>query len=195
MSNSHEKITTMTMMGILTAIVIVLQTMAIGIRLGPFSITLVLVPIVVGAALYGWKAGAWLGFVFGVVVLITDAATFLAINIPGTVITVMLKGMLAGVAAAGVYKLLEKKNVWVATVLAALACQLVNKAIFILGCAVFFLDTVKTWAAGAGAENLAVYMMFGMTGLNFVVETPINLIFSTVIVRVIDYAKKRKAKV
>ncbi len=195
MSNSHEKITTMTMMGILTAIVIVLQSMAIGIRLGPFSITLVLVPIVVGAALYGWKAGAWLGFVFGVVVLITDAATFLAINIPGTVITVMLKGMLAGVAAAGVYKLLEKKNVWVATVLAALACQLVNKAIFILGCAVFFLDTVKTWAAGAGAENLAVYMMFGMTGLNFVVETPINLIFSTVIVRVIDYAKKRKAKV
>ena len=51
-------------MGILTAIVIVLQGLASAIRFGPFSITLVLAPIIIGAALYGWKAGAWLGFVF-----------------------------------------------------------------------------------------------------------------------------------
>ena len=81
----------LTTMGLLTAIVVVLQAMAIAIRFGVFNITLVLVPIVVGAALYGWKAGAWLGFVFGVVVLFTDAGAFLAINIPGTIITVLLK--------------------------------------------------------------------------------------------------------
>ena len=50
-----------------TAIVVVLQLLAVGLRaLGLFSISLVLVPIVVGAAVYGWKAGAWLGFAFGV---------------------------------------------------------------------------------------------------------------------------------
>ena len=54
-------------MGILTAIVIVLQFVASAIKFGPFSITLVLAPIIIGAALYGWKAGAWLGAVFGMI--------------------------------------------------------------------------------------------------------------------------------
>ncbi len=64
MSKTKEKTLMLAVMGVLTAIVIVLQALAIGIRFGTFSITLVLVPIVVGAALYGWKAGAWLGLVF-----------------------------------------------------------------------------------------------------------------------------------
>ena len=51
-------------MGVLTALVIVLQAIGSVIRFGTFSITLVLAPIIIGAALYGWKAGAWLGFVF-----------------------------------------------------------------------------------------------------------------------------------
>ena len=78
-------------MGILTAIVIVLQGLASAIRFGPFSITLVLAPIIIGAAFYGWKAGAWLGFVFGVMVLLTDAGAFLAINVPGTIITCLCR--------------------------------------------------------------------------------------------------------
>ena len=80
----NEKTKTLVGTGILTAIVIVLQALAIGIKFGPFSITLVLIPIVVGAALYGYKAGAWLGLGCGVVVLCTDAGAFLAVNIPGT---------------------------------------------------------------------------------------------------------------
>ena len=58
-------------LGLITAIVIVLQFLGSFIKLGPFSVSLVLIPIVVGAALYGAKAGAWLGFVFGIVVLIS----------------------------------------------------------------------------------------------------------------------------
>ena len=77
-------------LSVLTAIIIVLQALAISIRFGIFNITLVLIPIVVGAALYGYKAGAWLGFVFSVVVLFTDAGAFLAISVPGTIITVIL---------------------------------------------------------------------------------------------------------
>ena len=46
-----------------------------------FNITLVLVPIIVGAALYGWIAGVWLGLVFSIVVLFTDASLFLAISV------------------------------------------------------------------------------------------------------------------
>ena len=109
MTNTRSKTTMLTAMGILTAIVIVLQLVAALLaRFGIFTISLVLVPIVVGAALYGWKSGAWLGFVFGVVVLLTDASAFLAVNIPGTIFVCLLKGILAGVAAAVVYNLLQK---------------------------------------------------------------------------------------
>ena len=68
MKTSNTK--TIVGVGLLTAIVVVLQALAVFIRpSGIFNISLVLVPIVVGAALYGWKAGAWLGLVFGVIVL------------------------------------------------------------------------------------------------------------------------------
>lgn len=177
-------------MGVLTAIVIVLQALAIGIRFGTFSITLVLIPIVVGAALYGWKAGAWLGFVFGVVVLMTDAGAFLAVSVPGTVITCILKGVLAGIAAAAVYRLLENKNRWAAILAAAVVCPVVNTGVFLLGCLVFFYDTISEWAAGAGFANVGVYLIIGFVGLNFVVETLINLCLSTVIMRVLSIVKK-----
>ena len=58
---------TLTGVALLTAIVVVLQLLGSFIRFGTFSISLVLVPIVVGAALYGAWAGCWLGFVFGLV--------------------------------------------------------------------------------------------------------------------------------
>ena len=117
MSNTNNslkgKINTNTIigLGLLTAIVVVMQFISMGLRFGTFSITLTLIPIVVGSALYGWGSGAWLGFVFGVTVLLTgDANLFLAVNIPGTIITVILKGTLAGAAAGFVYKLISKKN-------------------------------------------------------------------------------------
>ncbi len=181
----------LTFMGILTAIVIVLQAAATWIKFGPFSVALAFVPIVVGAALYGWKAGTWLGFVFSVVVLFTDAGAFLAINIPGTIITVIVKGTLAGLVAALVYKPLAKKNAWLAIVLSALACQLVNKAIFLLGCVVFFYGTISEWAQGSGFENIALYLIFGMTGLNSIVEALVNLCLSTAIVRILETVKPK----
>ena len=189
----NEKTKALVGTGILTAIVIVLQAMTAAIRLGPFSVTFVLIPIVVGAALYGFKSGAWLGAVFGVVVLLTDAGAFLAINVPGTIATCILKGMLAGLAAGAVYKLLEAKNRWVAVITAAIVCPVVNTGLFLVGCSVFFLDTISEWAAGAGFESAGAYMIFGMVGLNFLVETAVNIVLSSVIVRVLNIAKKPAA--
>ncbi len=181
-----KQIMTLVGMGILTAIVIVLQMVASAIRFGPFSITLVLAPIIIGAALYGPGAGAWLGTVFGTMVLLTgDAAAFLAVNVPGTICTCILKGLLAGLAAGAVYKLLEKKNQLVSVITAGVVCPVVNTGVFLLGCMVFFMETVKEWGAGAGYENVGAYFLFGFVGLNFVIELAINLVLSTAIVRIL----------
>ena len=177
-------------LSVLTAIIIVLQALAISIRFGIFNITLVLIPIVVGAALYGYKAGAWLGFVFSVVVLFTDAGAFLAISVPGTIITVILKGTLAGLAAGIVYLALEKVNKYLACVVAAICAPIVNTGIFLIGCRLFFYETIKVWAEGAGFASAGAFMIVGLVGTNFLVEMAINIILSPTILRLVNLGKK-----
>ena len=170
-------------LGILTAIVAVLQVVSMYITFGPFNITLALTPIIIGAALYGWQAGAFLGAVMGIVVLLTNAQAFLAVNIPGTIITCILNSALAGLAAGVVYSLLAKKNRTAAVITAAFVTPIVNTGVFLLGCLVFFLDTIKAWA---GSDSVAHYMIFGLVGSNFIIELAVNLALSSAIVRILD---------
>jgi len=180
-------------LGLITAIVIVLQFLGSFIKLGPFSVSLVLIPIVVGAALYGAKAGAWLGFVFGIVVLISgDAAAFLAVDQLGTIVTVLLKGTLAGLGAGIVYKFVERLNRYVAVAASAIICPVINTGIFLLGCKLFFMETVTEWATGMGFADAGTYMIVGLVGLNFVFELLINVIISPVTVRLIALGKKEQ---
>lgn len=184
---------TLVLGAILTALVIVLQLLGSFIRIGSmFSVSLVLVPIVVGASKCGVKIGAWLGLVFGLAVLLSgDAGAFLAVNVPGTIITVLLKGTLCGLAAGVVYKLLERFNRYAAVVAAAIVCPLVNTGIFLLGCVVFFMETVSAWGAALGFENVVQYMFIGLAGGNFLFELAVNIILSPVIVRLLNIGKNR----
>lgn len=210
--------------GLFTAIVLVLQFLGGSIRFGMFSISLVLVPIVVGAAIYGWQAGAWLGFIFGVAVLLSgDAAAFLAVDIGGTVLTVLVKGTTAGLCSGLVYKLvlmllsrysksriqfmknkyhlgecceegvysyISRNNRYFAVIVAAVICPVVNTGVFLLGCRLFFLETVAGWGTAAGFENVASYMFIGLAGINFLIELGTNIVLAPVITRLITYAKK-----
>lgn len=177
--------------GLFTAIVVALQLLAASIKFGPFSITLVLAPIVIGAALYGIGAGAWLGVAFGVSVLISgDAAAFMTINPAGTVITVLLKGMLAGLVAGLIYKALEKTNKTVAVVLAGIACPIVNTGIFLAGCYLFFQE----WLVSVFGTTGFATVVTGLVSVNFAVELGINMVLASVIVRIIDIGKKQLKK-
>ena len=181
------------LLALLTAIVVVLQFLGAFIRFGPFSITLVLMPIVVGSALTGVYAGGWLGLVFGFAVLMSgDAAAFMAINAFGAIVIVLAKGALAGLAAGSAYRLLARKSRTVAAIVSAAVCPIVNTGIFIIGCYVFFLDTINEWGAGAGFENAAAYIFLGMIGLNFIFEFALNIVLSPVIVRLIQFGQDRR---
>ncbi len=177
------------MCAILTAVVLVLQMLGSFVKFGPFSISLVLVPIVIGAAISGKWVGAWLGFVFGVAVLFTDSAAFLAVNPVGTVITVLVKGTLAGFVAGLAYNALSKVNKTFAVFVAALLCPVVNTGIFLLGCKLFFMETIAEWAAGFGFETAANYMIYGLVGGNFLFEILFNVVLSPVIVRLLHMRK------
>lgn len=174
-----------------TAIVVVLQLLGSFIRFGPFSISLVLIPIVVGTALYGIGAGAWLGLVFGVTVLASgDASAFLAVNVPGTIITVLAKGAAAGLLSGAVYKLVEKKNKTAATICAAITAPIANTGVFLLGCLIFFMPTINGWAAAVGIESAGTYMITTLVGFNFIFELLVNVVLSPIIVRLIGLGKK-----
>ena len=179
---------------VLTAIVVILQVMAILTRavLPVFAINLVLIPIVIGAAIGGVSVGAWLGFISGVAILISgDATAFLSISIAGTLITVLLKGIASGFAAAGAYKLFEKRNKYLAVVASALVCPVVNTGIFVLGCLTFFMDTIKSWGVGLGYDNAFAYIFLGMIGINFIIELVLNLVLSPVVVRLLDIQNRK----
>ena len=187
----------MVMGAILTALVVVLQFVALAYRalfpLAPFTITLVLVPIVLGAALCDTRIAGWLGFVFGVVVLATDAGAFLAISVPATILVVLVKGTLAGVCAGLVYRLFEKKNRYLATVLAALVSPVVNTGVFLIGCRLFFFETIRSWGLAGGYDNALAYMILGLVGINFLIEVGINMLLAPVIVRIVNIRKKGMA--
>ena len=190
MENNRFNTRKLTGLALLTAIVVVLQLIGAVIRFGTFSISLVLVPIVVGAALYGALAGCWLGFVFGIVVLLSgDAGVFLAISPIGTVLTVLVKGALAGLCAGAVYKALSKHET-PAVICAAVVTPVVNTGIFLLGCLCFFMPTIREWAEAAGFGNAGTFMIVGLVGGNFLFELLFNIILGPVIVRLIRIARK-----
>ena len=185
-------------LGILTAITIVLQMLGQFIKFGTFSISLVLVPIVVGAALYGPIAGAWLGFVFSMVVLFQpDTQLFLGISVPGTVLTVIMKGTLAGFISGIVYVAFrkirfggDKVSVSLGVILAAIVCPVVNTGIFLLGCVLFFLPKIREMSLEAGIENVGTFMIVVLVGANFLFELLFNLVLSPAIEMIVRIGRR-----
>ncbi len=189
MSATQEKTRTLTGLGILTAITIVLELFAgfVGLRFGPFNITLSLAPMIIGAALYGPKASAWLGFVFSFIVLFEPStALFMSISAPATILVVLVKGTAAGLVGGLVFRLVSKKSTYAAAITAGIVMPLVNTGLFLLGTILFFLEPVRQLGVESGYTNVYAFLIFGMVGLNFIVETAINLCLGAVIVRVIE---------
>lgn len=192
MTNQKQQTQKLVLGAIMTGLVIILQLIgSFTTFFGPFSTAVALIPIVLGAAMCGTTVGAWLGFVFGMVVILSGgAALFFAFDVPGTIITVLFKGTLCGLAAGIVYNLLSKFNKYLAVLAAAIVCPLVNTGIFLLGCYIFFLDSAKEIASTLGltVSGMAVFLALAMG--NFALEIVSNAVLSPVIVRVLNFKNK-----
>ena len=179
------------LLSLLTALTAILAYFGGFIKVGGLaSISLTLIPVVIGGALCGKNAGAWLGAVSGAVFFLTpDSAFWLGLSAVGTVVTVMIKAIAAGWMAGLIYEVLEKKNRYAAVIAAAVVCPIVNTGIFLIGCFLFFLETVKELAGGA-EMSVGSYLIIFFVGLNFVFELLFNVVLSPVILRLINIRKK-----
>lgn len=180
-----SKIRRMVEMAALIAVIVVLQAVATFVKIGPFPITLTLIPIVLGATLYGPKTGAVLGGAFGVVVLImvitgADPGGNLLwqVNPLLTALLCLLKGILAGFVAGIVNLGVKKINAYAGVICAAVVCPIVNTGIFIAGMALFFHATLVSWA---GDTNVVYYALIGLTGINFLIEFIANAVMGPVL--------------
>ena len=195
MEKSTAKVQRLVGLALLTALVVVLQLLAGTIQIGPFSPSFVLIPIVVGAALYGIGAGAYLGGVFGLVVTIAcitgaDKGGYILWSASPvlTAFICMLKGIAAGAVAGAVYRATSTRHKTAGTVLAAVVCPIVNTGIFVAGMFLAFREILVSWAGGS---NVVYYAIVVMVGVNFLVEMGINAVLSPVIVRVIGAITKK----
>lgn len=191
-------------LALLVALVVALQVVSalippIG---GMVSITLTLIPVVVGGILLGKTAGAVLGFSFGLIVMIN---CMVALDPGGnilwnanpffTALICFAKGIAAGFFPAWFYELISGKGdkigegrKFAATVVAALSAPVINTGLFLLGMFLLFKDTLYAWA---GETDIITYVIVGLAGINFLVEFIINIILSPAIVRITEVVGKK----
>ena len=194
---ASEKTRRLTGLALMTAIVIVLQLVAsMFVRVGIVAPTLALAPIIIGAAMYGVGAGAWLGTVFGIVVFLACVAgwdgggnVLFTANPFLTFALCIVKGAAAGFVSGLVFRGLSHRSPMGASIAAGIVCPVVNTGIFVAALILLFPDTLTAWATAEG-KDIVTYVILVLTGVNFVLELAINLVLSTVIARVVGVRKQ-----
>lgn len=196
---TNKKILRMVELAMLAAIIVVLQQIVIPLP-GGLTLSLVLVPIVVGAVLFGPAAGATLGGVFGVVVTFLvmtaragDLSTMMWVANPAvTALICILKGVAAGFCA-GLVARAFKKRTFVGILLAAAVAPIVNTGIFLVGMLTVFREVMMTFAQniGMGSAGAVYFAVVVLVGINFVIEFAANLILSPSIASIVKAVKKQ----
>ncbi len=196
-------------LGVLLALVVVLQAFGGTIPIGAVQLNFTLIPIVLGAMLLGPWAGGFLGLACGIVVLVqviiapTGFYYIIWLNDPViTVITCITKTTLAGIAAGFLFKLIEKKNRYVAVFTASAIVPIINTGVFILCCLWMnkSISITQDWMVNdLGMTqflglNPFVFILLGLVTFNFFVELGVNLIVAPGLHTVYKVVEKRIGK-
>ena len=185
---------------VLLALVIVLQAFGGTVSIGAVQLNFTLIPIALGAILFGPWVGLLLGFACGVVVLVQvvmGLAPFYVViwayNPVVTVFTCIVKTTVAGFVSGLLYRLLEKKNSLVAVFVASGIVPVINTALFVVGC-LCMSGSIQIFQSSipemAGTDVLA-FILVGLVTFNFFVEFAINLLVSSGLHRVIGVVGKK----
>lgn len=199
----HKKSSTvqLTVIAILVALLILMTVTGIGyIPVGPFKLTLLTLPVAIGAAVCGVKAGLVLGAVFGLTSFATalfglDAlgALLLSLGWKQAVllfVTCVVPRIACGLLPALLHKALKKGNRTVADAVTCAAVALINTALFLGFFWVCFLSDLKNdpqvieLFGGAVKSFGALFAIFA--GWNAAIEVGVNLILGTAICKALQ---------
>lgn len=201
MSEQKTKTIWLVQIAMLTAIILLLAFTPLGyIRTGGLEITLIVIPVAVGAVILGPVGGLVLGAVFGitsfiqcfgmsafgsVLLSISPAKTFVT-----CVVTRTLMGWLTGVIYQGMKKVSHNRSL--NTVVANLCCPLMN-TLFFMSCIVIFFyqtDYIQSMVSMLGATNPLLFV-FGFVGINGLVEAALCFIVGSAVTRALLSALKQ----
>ena len=186
------------LLGILIALVIVLQLFASAIPMFGVTLNFSLIPIALAGILMGYIGGAIVGFSCGLVVFITMAvmgqepSTLYLFQTNPVILTLMCIGKttIAGLVSGLLYKLIEKKNKTIAVGVGALVIPIVNTGIYMLGIVLMKESASEFMGLTSSSAGVVFGVVFGMIWLNFVLEMVINTIFTPILHRVIKVLDK-----
>lgn len=175
--------------GILLGVEIVLQVIGNYIQPGFANINLSLIPICLGAILYGPIVGGLLGLVCGVMVLVSPStiSVFFAVSPIGTIFACLLKTTLAGIIAGFIIKAFKNKNTLVGSILVSIAVPVINTGVFALFTAIFFTPILDNMVASGMFTNVALALFLGMIGLNFILEIVSTTILTPSLYKIIEH--------
>lgn len=179
MKNKFFTTKLITTTAILLAIEIICQLLTMVIPT-TVNLNLSLIPIVIGAMLYGPVVGGFLGFACGVIILLSPntVTLFMSISPVATIFTCLLKTCLAGVTAGFVYKALEKKNSMLGSILASILVPVINTLIFCIFTYFFFKE-------GLGLPDFGS-IITAFIGLNFLFEVVTTTVVGPTLIKVIS---------
>ena len=172
----------------LTGVAIILAVEVILQLLGNFfvlpsgiNINLSLIPITLGAIVYGPLAGGLLGLVNGIIVLFSPStlAFFFDFAPIGTIITCLLKCSIAGLLSGLAFNLLKNKNTLLAAVIASILVPVINTGLFSLGAFTIMINAIK--AHNETNVNVFKYVFLVLIGWNFIFEFAITTLLTPTI--------------
>lgn len=191
----------MAQMALLTAIVLILAFTPLGYLKTPWGveITFIVIPVAVGSVVLGPKAGAFLGFVFGMTSFVQCfgasplGAMMLQISPVGTFVCCVVARVFVGLIPGLVYELLKrvKKAKVVGIGLCCFLTPITNTVLYIIGNYLIFSDTWLDIAVGSygytgeGGISLLVFML-GMVAVNGIVEAISCMFIATAVCRALQ---------
>lgn len=186
----------LTVIAILVALLILMTVTGIGyIPIGLLKLTLLTLPVAVGASLCGVKAGLILGTVFGLTSFATclfgvDAlgALLLSLGPKQAVflcVTCVVPRVLCGLLPSLLHKAVAPKNKTAADALSCACVALINTALFLGFFWIFFMSELKNDPGvqklfGGAVESFGrLFVLFA--GWNALIEVGVNLLLGTAI--------------
>jgi len=170
----------LTQLAVLTAIMIIFHLTGVGyFRIGIFSLTIMAVPLIIGAITLGKAAGAILGGVFGfTVILLPETQFFMNLNLAGALIVCIATRILLGFLSGAMFQSFAKfddSKIWSYAV-TGLFTSLLNTFFVMGGIALIFGSDPAVQeafgAAGLGKMNFFI-VIIGAVALQAVIEAAI----------------------